>query len=158
MLSYKSRGRSLSSAIRPESLVVTGETEAAPLAAIGIAVDDGRYSVVRAERQKFGLELVTLTDIDPVDVVIQPEFLKRNGNLVPVRSRSVMEFNHVVIQYMRVCRRSWFKERRSRGCNIETLISCSNMTQGNKPPVQNGNRTCFFYRCSTRRPGCLTIR
>ena len=46
--------------------------------AISVAVDDGGNPVVRAEGEKFRLELITLTDIDPVDLVIQSEFLKRN--------------------------------------------------------------------------------
>ena len=67
---------------------------------VSVPVDDGGNPVIRAEGQKLGLELVASPDIDPVDFIIQPQFLERNGNLVPVRGRGIVKFDHVGIQFL----------------------------------------------------------
>jgi hypothetical protein len=65
------------------------------LAAVGrFMVDDGGNAVVRRHRQKLGLELFALADIDRNDFVIQPGFLEKNRDFVAVRRGPIMYVDH----------------------------------------------------------------
>src|SRR5579883_2687213 len=67
-----------------------------------IVVDDRRYAIVRRDLEEVRLELVALADIDAVDLVGKPGLLEKQGDLVPVRRRPVIEMDHVSASVMRV--------------------------------------------------------
>ena len=66
-------------------------------------INDRRNAVVGAESEKFGLELVTLSDIDTVDFVGKRELLERNGNFMPVGCRGVVQFDHAAVHSLICC-------------------------------------------------------
>jgi hypothetical protein len=61
-----------------------------------IAIDDRRDAVVRADLQKFRLELLVLADVDRVHGVGQAHFLERDGSLAAVRGRPGVKIDHGV--------------------------------------------------------------
>ena len=57
-------------------------------------VDDRRHAIVWRKGQEFRLELITGTDIDRENLVIQPGFFKEQRDLVAVRGGPVIKVNH----------------------------------------------------------------
>src|SRR3954470_6253735 len=59
-----------------------------------VAIDDRRHPVVRADRQKFRLELVAFADIDRDRAVFETALFEHDADLPAVRSRPVIEVDH----------------------------------------------------------------
>src|SRR6516225_8641153 len=61
----------------------------------GVVVDDRRHALVRADRQKFRLELVAATDVDRDHAVFETACLEHDRNLPAVRRRPVIKVDHL---------------------------------------------------------------
>ncbi len=61
-----------------------------------VAIDDRRDAVVRADLEKFRLELLVLADVDRMHGIGQAEFLERDGSLAAVRRRPGVKIDHGV--------------------------------------------------------------
>jgi hypothetical protein len=59
-----------------------------------VGIDDRRHLVVGIDREIVGPELIAGEDIDRMQVKGQLRLREHNGDLSPVRSRSVIEFDH----------------------------------------------------------------
>ncbi len=59
-----------------------------------VVVDDRRHPVVRADRQKFGLELVAATDVDRDHAVFEAALLEHDRDLPAVRRRPIIKIDH----------------------------------------------------------------
>ena len=57
-------------------------------------IDDRRHSIVRADRQELRLELLAGADVHRDDPVVEPGFLEKHRDFVPVRRRPVVEIDH----------------------------------------------------------------
>src|SRR6185369_13472218 len=68
-----------------------------------IRVHERRDLAVRTDRDKLGLELVVLTNVDRVHAVRQAEFFEHDGYLAPVRRGPRIKIQH---------RFSWVEMRR----------------------------------------------
>ena len=59
-----------------------------------IMIDDGGHAVIWREGEKFRFELVTCTDIDRHNLVIQAGFFKEQGDFMAVGCRPIIQINH----------------------------------------------------------------
>ena len=78
------------SRIAPDSKTLTAAIRTVRV----VVIDDRRHPVVRADREKFRLELVALADIDRDRAVFEPAFLEHDADLPAVRRRPVIEVDH----------------------------------------------------------------
>ena len=60
----------------------------------GLVIDDGRHAVVGCDRQEFGRELLSTTDVHRDDPVGQAGFLEKQRDLVTIRRWPVVEIDH----------------------------------------------------------------
>lgn len=57
-------------------------------------IDNSRYFIIGAYFQKFGSKLLTLCDVDCMDVVIQPTLLKHQRDFSSIRRKSCVKIYH----------------------------------------------------------------
>ena len=63
----------------------------------GVAIDDRGDAIIRADLQKFRLELLVLADVDRMHRVRQLHLLERDGGLAAVGRRPGVEIEHEVV-------------------------------------------------------------
>src|SRR5579862_6515266 len=59
-----------------------------------LRIDDRRHAIVGRDLEEIGLELLALLNIDGVDLVRDAGFFAKNGDLVAVRRRPIIEIDH----------------------------------------------------------------
>src|SRR5205085_8315868 len=59
-----------------------------------LGVDDRRHSVIGREGEEFRLELIARADIHGMDAVVEARFLEKHRDLVAVRRRPIIKFDH----------------------------------------------------------------
>src|SRR6266566_1844004 len=63
-------------------------------AALRLVIDQPRNPVVRRDRQKLRLELISFADVDRENFVLQPGLFEKHRDLVAVRRGPVIEIDH----------------------------------------------------------------
>jgi hypothetical protein len=71
-----------------------------------VGIDDGGHAIVRADGEEFARELLPAADVHRLDRIRQAHLLERDGDLVAIRRRPVVDFDRLLHRLTPCCVRS----------------------------------------------------